>query len=509
MSVRPSLNIDWSRHARLMRYFAYAHILIRHPAIRKLRSGPAVVVFAVLIGKILLRFLVPASVYLAARYFELFDDAAIFLLDSSSLVHLVAGYCGPVVFACALTRCTLREGIAPAYLQLPVSRMVVTTAKQVSGLMHVGCLSVFAALLGVGNGVVLTASEGAAVAWDWIAPMLSWCILAYALGSWGRYVVSSVTLQLGIFAAISGAILFDAFRGGVAAHVLSAFLDAYVIQTGFTSSLLAAAAIVLLLLLSARKAAHMDTGPTLRPGHIPGRFFRGVEGPIDRSDVIRCMMLEVRLLRRCGYPRYVFRGMGIMIIFLLLLAIAHPEFGEGLVTPVFIIGGLPVSYAQLAFAWNSPHFDGLMHLPLEAEVHVTARTLLSLLLTTASLGLAMVLVPFNAADLSDVLAAYVFVCGTLVLPSISLSMRRSKSVDLDVTGFGNLRSFSWQFYIGGFVIWYGIAGLTALTSDFIARSVLAGTGILGLLLLPAGIQLLARRLNDDLATMAGRFRIPT
>lgn len=230
----------------------------------------------------------------------------------------------------------------------------------------------------------------------------------------------------------------------------------------------------------------------------------------DDRPVARLAALEMLMLRRCAYPQYQLRGIGLMLIVLLAIIAIMPEDNYDIVTLLFVVLGLAATYLQLAFAWNSEHFDGLFALPLGITAHVRARWIIAVLFTGASgIGACLVAWLFGVGSALAAVACVVFTIGVLTTPLMWFSALRSRSVALSGSALGNMQAFSWQLYPVGIGLWVGTQVLLFFTSELTLTILYLAAGAFGVLLQSQILRHVADSIRTRLPEMAERLRTST
>ncbi len=269
---------------------------------------------------------------------------------------------------------------------------------------------------------------------------------------------------------------------------------------------LAAVAFVVAAHASAKRLIDDFAEPQVSVG--ASRGLRAIQALVDRHPVLRVSVLELKMLRRCAFPRYQFRGIGLLLVLLLLTVLLIPDDAYAFVTVLFVVIGFGLTYAQFAFAWNSDHFAGLFSLPISMDVHVHARWVVAMILTVAAaIAMTALAIVFTFSDPLAPLICSIFAIGCLNPALILTSVLWSKRVILNSGGMANLKAYSWNLYPVILGLWMGTQLLMTLTSLQVVMLTFFGFGMVGLVCQPTGLRGVAMTVRTNLPAMAERFRV--
>lgn len=492
-----------------MRLFTlYVRHLVSHAAKRYLRQGSGTAMVLAFVARWIFAGLLAATAFalgLLVEHIGAVRGRAITPADVSGLLsqHYLHAL---VALIAAMTLLPERNWLeVSAYRPLPVSPRGIALVDALLGLVRLPLLLFLAFAAGLYAGGIVPGAWFAATILLATASALTAIHLHQLLRAGNRrFYALTAGIALTVFA--------DAFAGGAIAAAFSQIVDGRWGMPIGTVAVLGAT-----LLTVSTRASHLEyDGGKDRLRSTP----RGTASPVTRMErsiprgtagpVTRMAILEWKMLRRCSYPRYQARAIVLLLALLLILMVLTPDEAYGLITALFVVAGLAASYAQLAFAWNSDYFDGLMVLPVQLDTHVRARYLVGAVIATISaVVMLLVITVSGASSLLAVSACYTLTLGWLIAPLIRTSMAWSRPVSLDGSAIGNLKAYSWHLYPLAFALWIGTQLLISLTTIRTAALALFGLGAIGLLIQPAMLRRLALDLEANLPEMAERLRTPT
>ena len=229
----------------------------------------------------------------------------------------------------------------------------------------------------------------------------------------------------------------------------------------------------------------------------------------ERSATRNLMLLELKLIARNRRPATLVGISALLIVTYvpLLLVSRSSYFLIDAIAGLFVTGLLAASYGQLMFAWESPHFDGLLTRAPSARTQMRAKLLLLQCACVASLVVALPFFVLLAPDLLLLSVGFLFYNLGITCPFVLFfSLWNRKSLAPERSGFFNYEGFSVQHWIGSLPVFLPPLGLLFL---FPTAGVLIATGVLGvvgLALTPTWTLTCARLFTRHRHAMATGFR---
>lgn len=492
-----------------MRYLTtYLFPLASHAWKRRVREGSGVILTLALLGNGLLYAILSGISYAAGVHLEALVIAISHPVPADELIHqhLLHGLI-MLLAATTLTQSRPRLDLRP-YRYLPLSQIGVASMGTALDLLRLPLLVFIGFAVGAG-GALSEVYGSTSVIWIGVAVCLG--TAAALLGRLLRlnlmtrpaqvYVIVGVAALL---VGIDAAARLDLVYG--ASTILSqASASGRTWTLVFAMSLTAAAFVV-----AARASNERLTDDFAEPQVAIGasRSARSIQILADRQPVLRVAALELQMLHRCAFPRYQFRGIGLLLILLLSTVLLTPDDAYTFITVLFVVVGFGLTYAQFAFAWNSDHFPGLFSLPISMDVHVHARWLVAMVLTVVpAIAMTALAIVFTFSDPLAPIISSIFAIGCLNPALILTSVLWSKRVILNSGGMANLKAYSWNLYPVILGLWIGTQLLMTLTSLQVVMLTFSGIGMAGLVCQPTGLRRIAMTVRTNLPVMAERFRV--
>lgn len=485
-------------------FTTYLLPLASHAWKRRLRESSGVFLAFALIGKGLLYAILIAISYVAGVLLEALVVAISHPVPADVLIHqhLLHGLI-TLLAATTLVQGRSRLDLRP-YRYLPLSRVGVASVGTALDLLRLPLLVFVGFAIGAG-GALSGISGSTSVIWIGVAVCLG--TAAALLGRLLRLNLMNRPVQ---FYAMAGAaallVGIDAVArldvvSGASTLLSQASASGRTWTLGLATSLMAAAFVV-----AARVSAKRLTDDIAEPQVSMGasRSAPSIQALANRHPIA---MLELRMLHRCAFPRYQFRGIGLLLLLLLSIVLLTRDDAYTFIAVLFVVVGFSLAYAQLAFAWNSDHFPGLFSLPISMDVHVYARWLVAMVLTVVpAIAMTPLTIVSNLGDPLAPMVCFLFAIGCLNPVLMLMSVLWSKRVFLDSGGIVNLKAYTWHLYLAMVGLWMGSELLVALTSQKKVLLVYLSLGVFGLLLQPTIVRRIAAAIRAVLPVMAERFR---
>ena len=400
----------------------------------------------------------------------------------------------------------------PPYLARPVPRPVLVRFMQVSSLASL--LNVFAPafVLPLWYQTVWRGPYAAPDALAWLAAVGLLILFTHYANNALRLLLAQTPRRF-IALATGGAVLLcaDSLLGTRALSRLS---------TGLFDRLLDGPPREQLALLAA--PAGLAAAAWVASGRLLRRSFRKAAGPArsgqqavaasfspQRGTTRNLMLLELKLIARNRRPATLVGISTLLIVAYvpLLLLGRGSYFLIDAIAGLFVTGLLAASYGQLMFAWNSPHFDGLLARALPARTQLRAKLLLLQCACVASLVVALPFFVLLAPNLLLLAVGFLLYNLGITCPFVLFfALWNRKGLAPERSGFFNYEGFSVQHWIGSLPVFLPPLGLLFVFEEawvLLAASVL---GVLGMALTPTWTRFFARLFTRHRHAMATGFR---
>ena len=405
------------------------------------------------------------------------------------------------------TQRSTRMKLAP-YLARPLARERLVRFVQGSSLTSL--LNVFAlAFVGpLWYNTILSGPYPTTTAYAWIAGVGLFILVTHYLHNILRLLLAQKVQWFG--ALVAGAALLLGADGLLGTRLLTRFSSA------FFDGLLAGQ-FALLFVPAGLLAATWTTSAWLlhRSLREPARASQDTLAAVpagfstQRGTTRNLMLLELNLIVRNRRP-FTLVGISALLIvaYVPLLLLGRGAFPViDTVTGLFVTGILAASYGQLMFAWNSPHFDGLLARPISARTQMRAKLLLLQCGCVASLLVALPFFVWLAPDLLLLSVGFLLYNLGITCPFVLFfSLWNRRRLAPQRSGFFNYEGLSVQHWIGSLPAFLPPLGLVFVFEEswvLLAASVL---GLLGMALLPTWTLLFGRVFTRRRHAMAAGFR---
>jgi hypothetical protein len=230
---------------------------------------------------------------------------------------------------------------------------------------------------------------------------------------------------------------------------------------------------------------------------------------LQRGATRNLMLLELKLIARNRRPSTLVGISTLLIVtYVPLLLVGRSVFPFiDAVTGLFVTGILAASYGQLMFAWDSPHFDGLLARPLAVRTQVRAKLLLLQCGCVTSLLIALPFFVWLAPEVLLLSVGFMLYNLGITCPFVLFfSLWNRKGLAPRRSGFFNYEGLSVQHWIGSLPVFIPPLVLAFLFEESWVLLSMSLVGLLGMALLPTWTLYFARVFSRHRHAMALGFR---
>ncbi len=397
--------------------------------------------------------------------------------------HLLTAFLGFLVARFFLQR-SPTVNLQP-YLHLPVRRA--SLVRFVQGVRIISLLNVLPLFFFVPLWIHIAQSTmlGMTGAMLWGGGILLLVLLTHYTNTLLRILLNQrVGLFLSIAGVLVGALVLDEVLGlQVLPHASTWLFDR--LLTGHAAPLLLLSILTVGTVLISNRLLRQD----LRTPEFHKRVLWNTGGSFSGSSSISALiLLDLKSIVRNKRPRQMLLGMSLLTIALVLLIFSSEEMVDPLMQVfivIYLTGLVPLTYGQLVFAWDSPHFDWLMARRLSPSTLIRARLLLLQGFCTICFLAALPFLAWFAPQLIALSFAFLFYnTGVSCVLAILAALWNRRRVILSRSTFLNHQGFSVQSYIFLFLLLIPPTVLPILLDKPYALLVIASIGLLGLVLTP-------------------------
>ena len=446
-----------------------------------------------------------------------FGQIVFYILEIAQPTQLVNDY----LFAAAFSLFSLRFlfGKSPRfratpYLHLPIPRKRLVRYFQVSSLVSLHNLYPLIFVVAYWLNEVQRINPVPLGSYLWLGGVVCILLSSTWLNGWLRAVLSN---QARLFALIVvaawlvvgvdqvlGTFVINDFSRSTFNALLTGDLTTMGILVGMT---------VAAWIVSSRRLLRSLRHSESAPGGT-GKVYRDITLLQDLGPVGQLVVLEVKMLWRNRRPRH---NLLLSTIFSTLYVIAlllTPGLGDTVVVQsvvgLFASGGFALNYGQLMFAWESSFLDGLLARDISASTIVRAKYLILQLSCVAFFALSLPIFAILRPELIMLHVAFtVYNAGITSLLMMILALTNRRRVELWRSGsFFNYEGFSFLHWLWILPVAVPPLALIAMLPRVQAQAALliALLGLLGLLLTPILVDILAERFDRNRYAMLSGFR---